>query len=341
MFFCFSLLTLLLYPHATCFSLLDSQTFIRLIKKILNFWINCCLCILMDLDGVQPNYPSSCVTHSVGDIYRTPEVVGSFSPGGTTKEWIPSVPEELKPSLGMIFKDPEGGLSFYKAYANAAGFTSRKSTTKRKKNNKDIIAFQYGVCNKEGFRAIRKPIAQQTVYEEGKVCITRKRLVTRVGCNAHICMRYDAGKYVVTHFKEEHNHPLYTPSCAKFQKDNRKMHIMHKKLIVDNSKVNVGPVRSYTMMKELVGSHDNVGASKQDFKNFYRDLKAFIDGSDAQMFVDNFQNKKLLWSAFFFSYDVDEEDRLCRALWADPICRKNYALFGDMVSFDTTFKTNR
>ncbi|XP_021739704.1 protein FAR1-RELATED SEQUENCE 5-like [Chenopodium quinoa] len=200
----------------------------------------------------------------------------------------------------MIFKDHEEGLSFYKAYANVAGFTSRKSTTKRKKNNKDIIAFQYGVCNKEGFRAIRKPIAQQTVYEEGKVRITKKCLVTRVGCNAHICMRYDDGKYVVTHFKEEHNHPLYTPSCAKFQKDNRKMHIMHKKLIVDNSKVNVGPVRSYTMMKELAGSHDNVGASKQDFKIFYRDLKAFIDGSDAQMFVDNFQNKKLLWSAFFF-----------------------------------------
>ena len=137
----------------------------------------------------------------------------------------------------MIFKDPEEGLSFYKAYANAAGFTSRKSTTSRKKNNKDIIAFQYGVCNKEGFRATKKPIAQQTVDEEGKVRITRKRLVTRVGCNAHICMRYDAGKYVVSHFKEEHNHCLYTPSCAKFQKDNRKMHIMHKKLIVDNSKV--------------------------------------------------------------------------------------------------------
>ena len=55
------------------------------------------------------------------------------------------------------------------------------------------------------------------------------------------------------------------------------------------------------MMKELAGSHDNVGASKQDFKNFYRDLKAYIAGSDAQMFVDNFQNKKLLWSAFFFT----------------------------------------
>lgn len=29
------------------------------------------------------------------------------------------------------------------------------------------------------------------------------------------------------------------------------------------------------------------------------------------------------------------------ALWVDPICRRNYSLFGDMVSFDTTFSTNR
>ncbi|XP_021764605.1 uncharacterized protein LOC110729193 [Chenopodium quinoa] len=258
----------------------------------------------MDLDDVEDNSPSSTVTHSVGVIYRTPEVVGSFSPGGTTKEWIPSVPEELNPCLGMIFKDPEEGLSFYKAYANAAGFISRKSTTLRKKNNKAIIAFQYGVCNKEGFKATKKPIAQQTVDEEGKVRITRKCLVTRVGCNAHICMRYDVGKYVVIHFKEEHNHCLYTPSCAKFQKDNRKMHIMHKKLIVDNSKVNVGPVRSYIIMKELAGSRDNVGASKQDFKNFYRDLKTYIAAPDAQIFVDNFQNKKLLWKHRFCMWHI-------------------------------------
>ncbi|XP_021751654.1 protein FAR1-RELATED SEQUENCE 5-like [Chenopodium quinoa] len=222
----------------------------------------------------------------------------------------------------MIFKDPEEGLSFYKAYANAAGFTSRKSTTTRKKNNKDIIAFQYGVCNKEGFKATKKPIAQQTVDEEGKVRITRKRLVTPVGCNAHICMRYDAGKYVVSQFKEEHNHCLYTPSCAKFQKDNRKMHIMHKKLIVDNSKVNVGPVRSYTMMKELAGSHDNVGASKQDFKNFYRDLKAYIAGSDAQ-----------IYNMIFGPFTGVDHHKKCVTFAASFVAHK------DISSFEWVFKT--
>ncbi|XP_021737333.1 protein FAR1-RELATED SEQUENCE 5-like [Chenopodium quinoa] len=106
----------------------------------------------MDLDDVRDNSPSSVVTHSVGVIYRTPEVVGSFSPGGTTKE-----------------------------------------------------------CDS-----------------------------CRMQCSH-----------------------MYEIWCRK---------------------VNVGPVRSYTMMKELAGSHDNVGASKQDFKNFYRDLKAYIAGSDAQIY---------------------------------------------------------
>ncbi|XP_021741423.1 protein FAR1-RELATED SEQUENCE 5-like [Chenopodium quinoa] len=95
------------------------------------------------------------------------------------------------------------------------------------------------------------------------------------------------------------------------------------------------------MMKEIVGGYDNIGASKQDFKKFHRDLKAYIQGSDAQMFVDNFTNKKLMWSAFFFDFEMDEDYCLCRALWADPLCKKSYALFGDMVSFDTTYQTNR
>ena len=94
-------------------------------------------------------------------------------------------------------------------------------------------------------------------------------------------------------------------------------------------------------MKEIVGGYDNIDASKQDFKIFHGDLKAHIQGSDAQMFVDNFTNKKLTWSAFFFDFEMDEDCCLCKALWADPLCKKSYALFGNMVSFDSTYQTNR
>ncbi|XP_065855046.1 protein FAR1-RELATED SEQUENCE 5-like [Euphorbia lathyris] len=183
---------------------------------------------------------------------------------------------------------------------------------------------------------------QKKIVEEIEGHIPRRRLITRVGCQAQIVLKYcNDGKYIVFRLKEKHTHPLYSPRCMKFQKQGRNLTILHKKMIVDNSKMNVGPVRTYRQIKENVGGYNNVGASKQDFKNFHRDLKAYIYESDAQMFIDIFNKKKLLWSTFFFDFDMDKDDHLCRALWADPICRKNYALFGDMVSFDTTYQTNR
>lgn len=94
------------------------------------------------------------------------------------------------------------------------------------------------------------------------------------------------------------------------------------------------------MLTEYFGGYGNVGALKQDFKNFQRDVRCFIKSSDAQMFVDYFNEQKERCSSFFFEYEVDEDNCLIRALWCDPICLKNYALYGDFVSFDTTYNTN-
>ncbi|XP_021758601.1 protein FAR1-RELATED SEQUENCE 5-like [Chenopodium quinoa] len=247
----------------------------------------------------------------------------------------------------MKFNNLEEGLEFYKGYAFASGFNTRKSTTKRQRRSKEL-KYQYILCNKEGYKEKRKITVEKDLHNkegennEEKASIKRKRLVTRVGCKAHIVLKHcDDNTFIVTKFHEGHTHALYTPSCNLFQKEGRKMNILHKKIIVNNSKVNIGPVTTFRMMKEIVGGYENIGASKEDFKKFHRDLKAYIQGSDAQMFVDNFTNKKLMWSAFFFDFEMDEDYCLCRALWEDPLCKKSYALFGDMVSFDTTYQTNR
>ncbi|XP_057249928.1 protein FAR-RED IMPAIRED RESPONSE 1-like [Beta vulgaris subsp. vulgaris] len=94
--------------------------------------------------------------------------------------------------------------------------------------------------------------------------------------------------------------------------------------------------------KRHVGGYENVGASLVDFKNFSRDVKAYIQDVDADMFVNNFKEKATSsGGGFFFDYCVDENRHLTRVFWADAISRKNYSLFGDMVSFDTTFDTNK
>ncbi|KAH6797045.1 hypothetical protein C2S52_021599 [Perilla frutescens var. hirtella] len=105
--------------------------------------------------------------------------------------------------------------------------------------------------------------------------------------------------------------------------------------------VNVGPMRCYKLFKQVVGAYSNVGCTSSDVKNFTRDLRAYIDGADAQMILDNLFRKRELCPAFFFDYCVNADDQLTCLMWADPICRRNFALFGDIVSFDASYSTNR
>ncbi|KAH6775885.1 hypothetical protein C2S52_013446 [Perilla frutescens var. hirtella] len=54
-----------------------------------------------------------------------------------------------------------------------------------------------------------------------------------------------------------------------------------------------------------------------------------------------FLKRMELCSAFYFEYLVDGKYQLRHIFWADPICRRNFATFGDSVSFDATYNTNR
>ncbi|RAL53565.1 hypothetical protein DM860_012180 [Cuscuta australis] len=113
---------------------------------------------------------------------------------------------------------------------------------------------------------------------------------------------------------EHHNHPMVSTPRRPFLKLNRNLDIGHKKFMLNCEKANIGTMKSYRLSKESVGGYDNVGATAVDFKNFRRDLKAYIAGG--------------------------ESNQLTRLFWCDPVARKNYTLFGDVVSFDATYETN-
>ncbi|XP_021759191.1 protein FAR1-RELATED SEQUENCE 5-like [Chenopodium quinoa] len=137
-------------------------------------------------------------------------------------------------------------------------------------------------------------------------------------------------------------HNLASPNTMNFLANAGNLNLGQKKFIFDNSKLNIGPNKSYKLMKEHIVSYDNIGATLNDFKNFNRDLKAYIQEKDASMFINNLKEKAVNnEGAFFFDHCMDEHQRLTRVFWADAISRKNYSLFCDMITFDTTFDTNK
>ncbi|XP_074283009.1 protein FAR1-RELATED SEQUENCE 5-like [Silene latifolia] len=189
----------------------------------------------------------------------------------------------------------------------------------------------------------RKAIVHDSVVEQPliKPFDIKNNKLTRIGCDAMIEFRLIKDVYVVTQFREWHNHRLCSLTNQEFQRKKRHLHLFHKKAIIDHSKVNLGPTSAYRYSKEHADGYENVGAQLIDFKNFGRDIKCFIGDKDAQLFIDNFENLRQTNPGFYFAYEVDSFKCLVRVFWCDAQARRNYSSFGDLVSFDPTYGTNK
>ncbi|XP_074318140.1 protein FAR1-RELATED SEQUENCE 11-like [Silene latifolia] len=145
-------------------------------------------------------------------------------------------------------------MCFYVVYAISCGFEPRLHTTKRTRSGE--LLRKSIVCNRQGFRDNKRKLkcpAQEvdtdsTVKPQG----SRNVKVTRVGCPA--MMRVEAvegGGYRVDQFVAVHNHRLLSVIDKEFHKVVRHLSGFQKKLIIDNSKLNIGADRSFQLCKIL------------------------------------------------------------------------------------------
>nr|GMD50438.1 protein FAR1-RELATED SEQUENCE 5-like [Ipomoea batatas] len=130
-------------------------------------------------------------------------------------------------------------------------------------------------------------------------------------------------------------------SGRMFLKINRSLDVGDQEFISACAKANIGTSKEFELYAELTGGFDKVGATCVDFRNCKRDVNAYLHEADAQAVVDKYRKKQLLFPTYTFEYETDDEQQLRGLFWADPIAKENYQRFGDMVSFDATYSTNR
>ncbi|XP_031124283.1 protein FAR1-RELATED SEQUENCE 5-like [Ipomoea triloba] len=259
---------------------------------------------------------------------------------GMTEYWIPNCEDGSKPKIGMTFSTLDAAVSFYNNYAAKVGFDIRSSSIMKSKDG--VILIKYILCSREGYKNVTGS-STLNVDEASSSSITkRRRVLNRTGCKARIVFKFIGSLgYGVKKFEERHNHCMSSILAKQFLKINRNIDVGHQKFIANCARANIGPTKSFNLYKEMVSDFSNVGATNVDFKNFNRDIRAYIIGANGQMIVNNFFKKKEVCEAFYFVYDIDEDEHLCKLFWADPISRKNFGCFGDVVSFDGTYQTNR
>lgn len=98
----------------------------------------------------------------------------------------------------------------------------------------------------------------------------------------------DPGVLIFHAFEERHTHFMCSDIVKPFMKINRQMQTSHQNFVANCAKANIGLVKSYRLLKEMVGGYGNIGATSVDFRNFKRDLQAYIFGGDAQLMIEKF-----------------------------------------------------
>nr|GEZ67620.1 hypothetical protein [Tanacetum cinerariifolium] len=263
--------------------------------------------------------------------------------------WVPNVPVDEKPKIDTVFNTYDEAYNMYKEYAAKARFSVRKSGIKRKKGK---ITHRYVWCNKAG--KPRKIVETNTSIEDGKEDgkeddnedgkIKRKcrSSSTLTDCKARIGLKGIVGTYAykVFDFVENHNHQVIDASNMDLSRALRQLEFSEYMFIHRASLSSIGPQKAHRLRVALLGGFDKVRGMPIDWNNFKRGINMFIGERDAQMLVDKMVKRQEHVPEFSF-YRHTIKIKLVRMFWADETMKCNYGAFGDIVSFDATYDTNK
>ena len=264
------------------------------------------------------------------------------------KYYIPDVPVDEKPTEEEVFDNFDEAYNMYLEYSLKARFSIRKSTTKHKKGE---ITHKYILCSKAG--KPRKTIVKDTLLQEkldednqteGVKNPRKKRYSNYIVTDCEACVRFKAirgtSSYKLYDFVENHNHPLVDENNMDLTSARRKLDFSDKVFIHRASLSNIGPTKAHRLRVAFLGGYHKVRGKPSDWKNFRRSVNKYIGPRDAQMLINKMNDRKKHVPNFSFEYHT-VDDVLSRMFWADETMKCNYHAFGDVVSFDATYRTNR
>ncbi|XP_010233328.1 protein FAR1-RELATED SEQUENCE 5-like [Brachypodium distachyon] len=107
----------------------------------------------------------------------------------------------------------------------------------------------------------------------------------------------------------------------------------------------IARLRKHKIMDILVmqyRGYDEVGCTTRDIYNFCHLYKQeTVTAGDAQAVICHMMARQERDPNFFFNYLVDGEGHLKGLFWADSQSRLDYEVFGNVVVFDSTYRTNK
>lgn len=228
----------------------------------------------------------------------------------------------------MYFDSLDVLFECYKEYGKQEGFGVMKKTSKSSID--ETMKFVTLACSRSG-----KSRSQKQNY-------LAPNPMTKFGCKARInATILGDGKCKVNSVVVEHNHNL-TPNHSRFFACNREISTTTQTELELKDRAGTSVIKNCHSLVVGAEGYDQVPCLEKDCWNFIEkagQLRLVV--GDAQALHDYFVRMQANNSNFFYAVDVGDDARVKTLFWADARSRAAYKEFGDVVTFDTTYLTNK
>ncbi|XP_048491446.1 protein FAR1-RELATED SEQUENCE 5-like [Beta vulgaris subsp. vulgaris] len=187
--------------------------------------------------------------------------------------------------------------------------------------------------------------------KEGYCCLDKRDNLTnnpraerRFGCQFCLGISFDkvAGKYRVHDFVSEHNHVLHPQETTHLLSSQRKITEVQAMKIERADDFGIQSRATHEFIGAHVDGTSHLGYTRRDHKNYLRSKRQKdVMYGEVGSLLRYFHLQTMVNPSFQYSVQLDCEEKITNIFWADAKMIIDYASFGDVVAFDTTFGTNK
>lgn len=272
-----------------------------------------------------------------------PALVSSLHVKSETTSSSSSSEAVFTPYVGQIFKTDDDAFEYYSNFARKNGFSIRKARS-TESQNLGIYRRDF-VCYRSGFNQPRKKV---------NVEHPRERKSVRCGCDAKLYLTKEIvdgiSQWYVSQFSNVHNHELLEDDQVRLLPAYRKIQEADQERILLLSKAGF-PVNRIVKVLELEKGVQpgQLPFIEKDIRNFIRTCKKTVQDNDALLNEKRENDMLELLEAckamterdpgFVYDYTIDENEKVDNIAWSYGNSVRAYYVFGDVVAFDTTYRS--
>ena len=248
----------------------------------------------------------------------------------------------------MQFDNRDVAQHFFNFYAFLAGFKvaiTRTTRTTTKKRNNEVVKMEMR-CTRHRKEKGPKSLEQEEAdidKDVGKKPVRKRKTSVqhKSGCPCVMMVKEEGPKWKVKTLDLDHNHDLRPGDRDNLFSGHKYMTNMEKGLIRTLNDNNIPTRQMFSILSYLRGGLTALPMKKKDISNYRTKLNRELKGSDMTKILEYFRKRQSEDASFFYKLDLNDDKRVRNLFWTDSCCMKYYVEYGECVSFDTTYMTNR